>query len=225
MLATDSYCWSGEGWGSKAGFDLARTALGPNVEDKEIDVLELSPEAVGLFDLVLFLGVLYHMRHPLLALERVAGVTREQLILDTQVDLLWRRRPAVALYPEAELADDSTNWWGPNPSAVDAMLREVGFETIEVVAQFPSFPARVMSATKHAAQTRSIPSGPLASKNSCPRVALIGGSHFVAPPPPIPGSLILCWPANHRRPSDGWDPVAQASESLRYRSLHGPGAA
>jgi tRNA (mo5U34)-methyltransferase len=154
VLATDSYCWSGEGWGSKAGFDLARTALGSQVEDKEIDVLELSSEAVGPFDIVLLLGVLYHMRHPLLALERVASVTRERLILDTHVDLLWRTRPAMAFYPEDELAGDSTNWWAPNPAAVDAMLREVGFERIEVVAQFPSFPARAIRAAKHMLRRR-----------------------------------------------------------------------
>ncbi|MGD8331828.1 MAG: DUF1698 domain-containing protein, partial [Acidobacteriota bacterium] len=83
VLATDSYSWSGEGWGSKEAFELARSALGSSVEDLDIDVMELSPERVGTFDVVLFLGVLYHLRYPLLALERVASVTRECLILET----------------------------------------------------------------------------------------------------------------------------------------------
>lgn len=65
VLATDYFCWGGEGCGTKAGFELARKALNSNVEDMEIDVLELSPEKVGQFDLVLCLGVLYHMKHPL----------------------------------------------------------------------------------------------------------------------------------------------------------------
>src|SRR5713101_1737289 len=83
VLATDSFVWRG-GWPTgKAGFELARRALNSRVEDMEIDVLELSPERVGTFDIVLFLGVLYHMRHPLLALERVASVTRELLIVET----------------------------------------------------------------------------------------------------------------------------------------------
>jgi len=68
VLATDSFQWDGGGWGTKRGFELARRALGSQIEDKTIDVLDISPEAVGTFDLVLFLGVLYHMRHPLLAL-------------------------------------------------------------------------------------------------------------------------------------------------------------
>ena len=86
-----------DGWGSKAGFELAHDALGSSVESRTIDVLDLSPETVGVFDLVLFLGVLYHMRDPLLALEQVASVTGKQLILDTHVDLIGPRRPAAAL--------------------------------------------------------------------------------------------------------------------------------
>src|SRR5581483_10238018 len=83
VLATDSFSWDGGGWGRKDGFELAREALGSKVEDRNIDVLELSPENVGTFDVVFFLGVLYHMRHPMLALEHVASVTKELLILET----------------------------------------------------------------------------------------------------------------------------------------------
>jgi tRNA (mo5U34)-methyltransferase len=133
VLAADSFAWSGESWGSKAGFELARDALVSKVEDVEIDVMDLAPERIGTFDLVLFLGVLYHMRHPLLALERVAGVTGNQLIVETQVDLTWTRRPAMAFYPGLELGWDPTNWWGPNPEAVKAMLHVVGFRRVEIV--------------------------------------------------------------------------------------------
>jgi hypothetical protein len=107
------------------GFELAREALDSRVEDLDIDVMNLSPERIGAFDLVLFLGVLYHLRHPLLALEWVASVTAAQLILETHVDLTWVRRPAMAFYRGQELDWDPTNWWGPNPSAVegDALRR------------------------------------------------------------------------------------------------------
>jgi len=138
VLATDSFSWGGGGWGTKAGFDLAKKVLGSKVEDLYIDVLDLSPDRIGTFDLVLFLGVLYHMRHPLLALERVFSVTNEQLILETHVDLLWNRRPAMAFYPNDELQRDSTNWCGPNPAAVEAMLRTVGFRKVTRVSTFPS---------------------------------------------------------------------------------------
>ncbi len=133
VLATDSFCWSGDAWGSKQGFELARQALGSEVEDRFIDVMDLSPEAVGVFDLVLFLGVLYHLRHPLLALEKVAAVTTGCLILETEVDLIGARHPAMAFYPGTELNNDPTNWWAPNPRALAGMLKAAGFSRIEVV--------------------------------------------------------------------------------------------
>ena len=134
VLATDSYSWNGSGWGRKDGFELAREVLQSSVEDQEIDPLDLRPEAIGgQFDVVLFLGVLYHMRDPLLALEKVASVTREMLVVETVVDMTFTRRPAAAFYPSAELVADETNWWGPNKHAVLGMLRAVGFERLEIV--------------------------------------------------------------------------------------------
>ena len=133
VLAVDSFCWHGEGWGTKDGFDCARRILNSHVEDLEIEVLDLSPETVGIFDVVLFLSVLYHMKHPLLALERVASVCRSHLILWTQLDLADIHRPAAAFYPGAELNADPTSWWGLNPPAVKAMLQMVGFGRAEMV--------------------------------------------------------------------------------------------
>jgi len=141
VLATDSFCWDGGGWGSKACFELARRALQSRVEDKWIQVLDLAPETVGVFDVVLFLGVLYHMKHPLLALERVASVTSNQLIMTTQVDLLAIKRPAMAFYPGTELNGDPTNWVGLNPAALLAMLHLVGFRRVEILSK--SFPDAV----------------------------------------------------------------------------------
>jgi tRNA (mo5U34)-methyltransferase len=131
VLATDSYCWSGEGWGTKEGFLTASRILGSRVDDLEIDVMDLSSDRIGTFDLVLFVGVLYHMRHPLLALERVAGVTGDQLIFDSHTAMIEERDPMMLFYPGTELNNDPTNWWGPNPPAVEAMLRDVGFRRIE----------------------------------------------------------------------------------------------
>lgn len=135
VLAVDSFCWSGEGWGTKAGFNLARKALRSKVEDREMEVLDISPEKIGTFDLVLFAGVLYHMPHPLLSLERVFSVTGNQLILETEVDMEWSKRPAMAFYPADELSNDATNWWGPNAVAVEAMLKTVGFQRVELVSR------------------------------------------------------------------------------------------
>jgi tRNA (mo5U34)-methyltransferase len=148
VVATDSFVWQGKTWGGKCGFELARAALNSRVEDVTVDVLDLSPEKLGTFDLVFFLGVLYHMKHPLLALERVANITKGMLILETHVDRTWDKRPMMMFYPESELDGDPSNWCGPNPAAVEAMLKSVGFKRVKQIARSYGLGRRLASATK-----------------------------------------------------------------------------
>jgi len=93
-----------------------------------------SPEKIGTFDVVFFLGVLYHMRHPMLASEIMASVTSPGgiAIIEAHVDMLHLERPAIAFYPGGELNGDGSNWCGPNPSAVEGMLKVAGFKRVEV---------------------------------------------------------------------------------------------
>jgi tRNA (mo5U34)-methyltransferase len=142
VLAVDGPAWREPAWGpggfgTKAGFELARRALGSSVEDRSLELEEISQATVGRFDVVLFLGVLYHLKHPWVALERVASVCDGLLIVETHADLLDLRRPAMALYPGDEVAGDASNWWGPNVPALTAMLREEGFARIDVVHREP----------------------------------------------------------------------------------------
>jgi tRNA (mo5U34)-methyltransferase len=159
VVALDTFSWQARGEGTgKAGFELARRALGSKVEDVEVEVMDISPETVGgSFDVVLFLGVLYHLRHPFLALEKLRSVTNELLILETHVDMVGGRRPAMAFYPGTELEDDWTNWWGPNPAAVKGMLEQSGFaETRQVHPRsaLPGRAARTVRALKGTGGTR-----------------------------------------------------------------------
>jgi tRNA (mo5U34)-methyltransferase len=100
------------------------------------------------FDLVLFLGVLYHLRHPLLALDIVAEKVRDQLVLQTltmpgeeveptpeDLSLEERERLLAPGWPrmafiEHRLAGDPTNWWAPNRACVEAMLRSAGLAVV-----------------------------------------------------------------------------------------------
>jgi hypothetical protein len=59
--------------------------FGSRARYESLDVYELDPKRNGVFDIVLRLGVLYHLKHPLLALERICAVTRELCILETFV--------------------------------------------------------------------------------------------------------------------------------------------
>jgi tRNA (mo5U34)-methyltransferase len=143
VLAVDSEAWREPAWGdggfgTKSGFELARRALGSRVEDRELDVDAISREALGGgFDVVLFLGVLYHLRHPFAALERVAGVCDGLLIVETHADLLDVGRPAMAFYEGDEVGADASNWWGPNVAALAGMLRACGLRDVRVVHREP----------------------------------------------------------------------------------------
>jgi tRNA (mo5U34)-methyltransferase len=109
--------------------EYIKDAIASKAEDLKVHPLDISPEIVGQFDVVLFLGVLCHMRDPLLALERMASVTKELLVVETLVDLGFVRSPAAAFYPRQMLRDE-TNWWGPNPQAVVGMLHTAGFKQV-----------------------------------------------------------------------------------------------
>jgi len=85
VVATDSFCWGGPGWGSKAGFEYAHSFLGSSVESVECEPYELHETADSGFDVVLFLGVLYHLKEPLptlSSLRRVSMAMRKSSLVD-----------------------------------------------------------------------------------------------------------------------------------------------
>lgn len=136
VLATDSWTWNWPGSDARGNFALARDALDSGVRAQEIAVEDLDAESVdGPFDLVLFLGVLYHAPDPLGYLRRVRAVTDGTAIIETVVDLLDVPVPAIAYYPADSLNADASNHFGPNPGAVEGLLLDAGFR--EVVAFDP----------------------------------------------------------------------------------------
>lgn len=128
---------------------LASDVCELDIEFRQMSVFQLA-ELREKFDLVLFMGVLYHLRHPLLALDLVRRhVARDLLVLQT----LQRGSPHVlpveedypfsetkvfeeGNYPrmhfvEQRYCGDPTNWWIPNRACTEAMLRSAGFEILE----------------------------------------------------------------------------------------------
>ena len=133
VLATDHYCWTHPEENEVAdgrGFDIAHWALGSKVQKKVITVEEIGPSTVGIFDYVLFLGVLYHSQDPLRYLRNMASVCSDTLILETHVDGSDYDRPIMVFYPDNTLNDDRSNFWGPNRQCVVDMLREIGFREV-----------------------------------------------------------------------------------------------
>lgn len=132
VLATDHFCWSGEGWGTKAGFDYAHRRLGSRVGSRDIDVAGLSPATLGTWDVVLFLGVLYHVKDPMQALERAASVTGDLLVVETCTALDVLPWPVMRYYQGGDLGGDPTNFWAPNRRCLEGMARDLGFKRIEI---------------------------------------------------------------------------------------------
>jgi tRNA (mo5U34)-methyltransferase len=129
----------------QARWAARRFRLGDRVRFERLQVYELARRRER-FDLVLFLGVLYHLRHPLLALDLLAekaerllvlqtltmpgaacGPEPENLPLEARARLLEPRWPKMA-FLEHRFADDPTNWWAPSESCIEAMLRSCGLE-------------------------------------------------------------------------------------------------
>lgn len=132
--------WRPDELPGRAGFDLAHQVLGSRVEPIVADFMTADLDALGMFDVVLYLGVLYHMQHPLLALQRLARVTREVAVIETHAVVVpgQEHRSICEFYETDELCHDPTNWWGPNLKALAGMCRAAGFRHLETLQGPPS---------------------------------------------------------------------------------------
>lgn len=101
---------------------LAADELGLQIEYREQDFLELTD---GPFDVVLFLGVLYHLEDPIRALEKVARLTRGQVVVESYVT---RRRGTVVEFRRLGTRGDLSTRWVPSAGYIDERLLDVGFE-------------------------------------------------------------------------------------------------
>lgn len=130
VLAVDEITWNHPDYRAKETFDLVMSHLGLNVQTRAMDAHNLSEKEVGRWDVVLCLGVFYHLVDPILVVQRLAEITNEVLVLETWLDAQDIDRPAMIFYPGTELIGDPTNWWGPNRACVEALLRMAGFTRI-----------------------------------------------------------------------------------------------
>jgi glycosyltransferase involved in cell wall biosynthesis/SAM-dependent methyltransferase len=148
VLATDSFSWNGMGWSNKQGFLLARDILRSQVEDMDIDIIDVCPERVGVFDVVLFSGMLYHMRDPIKALQNAASVCKNQLIIETAVGMLDVKEPAMVYLPRVP-GEEQSNHWRPNPQLINLWLKELGFREIDYrIDPFPLGPLGFFNALR-----------------------------------------------------------------------------
>lgn len=133
VLAVDKFCWGGDGWGSKAGFDLVHEILRSRIESQTIEADDLSPETVGMWDVVLFSGIFYHLRDPLGALAAAASVCSERMIVETHVYNEQHTAPLMQYVPRdpKNPKNSGSNYWRPNSAMILQLLKEAGFPRVE----------------------------------------------------------------------------------------------
>ncbi|MGH9967892.1 MAG: DUF1698 domain-containing protein [Pyrinomonadaceae bacterium] len=127
---------------------LVRRVLGVDVEFRRMNVYELEPHALGQFDITLALGLIYHLKHLVLALENLYKVTREMLIIETAIlppehtkppfthplgEAEMRLHPFAFVENPPDAKEQVANWFLPSIEGLEALLKNIGFDRIEVV--------------------------------------------------------------------------------------------
>ncbi|MEP7288887.1 MAG: DUF1698 domain-containing protein [Chloroflexota bacterium] len=123
-------------------FNICRDALGSKATAYLCNVYDLSPKTFGTFDMVFFFGVLYHLRHPLLSLEKILSVCTGTMLLQTAIyeDAHVSSIPMAKFHPFGMQSGtdktlyDPTVFWLPNRECVKALTLSAGFQKIEVIS-------------------------------------------------------------------------------------------
>jgi len=120
-----------------------RNGHGQKCRRIETSVYNLCPIELGQFDLVFCFGVIYHLKHPLLALEKISAVCTGALYIETaSLDEYSPYRGGLGkgyvdndrvmeFYPTAEYGGNAGNWWTPTLECLGAMMHSVAFRDIE----------------------------------------------------------------------------------------------
>jgi tRNA (mo5U34)-methyltransferase len=124
---------------TKSGFATAHHLLQSSVEQYIDDLSTVDLAELGSYDVVLYLGGLYHMEDPLPVMRKLATITRELAVIET-AGIHVPNDPNAALfefYESNELNADSSNWWAPSAAALTAICRAAGFKDAKIIDRSP----------------------------------------------------------------------------------------
>jgi tRNA (mo5U34)-methyltransferase len=123
------------------GFAALREFLESRVEFLQATIYELPEILKESFDIVFFLGVFYHLRHPLLALDQLRSLSRGEVFIEGEISdhLLDQKaaEPYVRFYRGAELSADPSNWFVPTLAALKDWIASSGFD-VRAASSWPS---------------------------------------------------------------------------------------
>ena len=139
------YDWSYEGppvshqkrapfsqWDGAKGFWALHKLLGSAAKRENKSIYDLTPKD-GPFDLILNFGLLYHLRHPLLALDRTRTVCCGAMVIETHIVNNYGDVPVNVFYPGSQLSNAPANWSGPNDACVFSWLNSAGYPYVFVL--------------------------------------------------------------------------------------------
>ncbi|HEV2805873.1 MAG TPA: methyltransferase domain-containing protein [Chthoniobacterales bacterium] len=111
------------------GFGVMEAVTGRSFDYRHMNLFDVTPDQLGTFDIVLFLGVLYHLPDMIRGLSVVQSVCSDTMFLETHCATDLPNTDSLARYhKQASLGFDKTNFWSPNPSCLADMLDDCGFE-------------------------------------------------------------------------------------------------
>ncbi len=159
------------GWDS---FDLCREALGVPADQchrEEMNVYDITEARLGRFDVVFCFGVLYHLRHPLLALDRLAAVCDQAIFIESAIldDYSPDRggighgypdgQMVMEFYPDAQYGSNGTNYWVPTLHCLGHMVRSSGFDKVDgaklvKAPEAPPYCRGIVTAHRHTADEK-----------------------------------------------------------------------
>ncbi|MBC7841101.1 MAG: DUF1698 domain-containing protein [Gemmatimonadaceae bacterium] len=133
----DTAHWRPDELPGKRPFDAVRRCLDSKVESVVGDFMTIDPAEIGTFDVVLFLGVLYHLENPLLSMRKVAQFVNPGGLCVVETAAMEipgsGDRAFCEFFPGQELNDDASNWWAPNAAALCGLCRASGFSAARVL--------------------------------------------------------------------------------------------
>ena len=126
----------------RRGFEFASATLKSQVEPVVADFRTADLDKVGEFDVVLYLGVLYHMKEPLTCLTRLRTVTKEVAVIETEAMHIHGldQEALVQFHAGSSLRTDFGNWFVPTIEALHSMCREAGFSEVRTIVGPPTAP-------------------------------------------------------------------------------------
>ncbi len=127
-------------------FDLCRDTFGYSEEQckrEELTVYDVTPERFGAFDVIFFFGTLYHLRHPLLALDTLSAVSKGSIFIESAIlddfspykggmnNGYPGKQMVMEFYPGNNYGNNWSNWWAPTLNCLANMVAAAGFSNVE----------------------------------------------------------------------------------------------